>query len=230
MYNALTSPIAFLALSLLAYSFGVWINQKTKSPLANPLLISCVIVGVILVVFKIPLEKYNEGGGVLTLCLTPATIALAVPIYRQIEILKKNLFPILAGAFIGSLVSIISVYVLGNIFGLDKQIVMSLLPKSVTTPIGVALSSSLGGITAVTSLAIIITGIIGAVCLPAILKLFGFKHPVITGISIGTASHAVGTSRALQLGETEGAMSGLAIGIAGLITAVIISIGSAVLM
>ncbi|HIV61926.1 MAG TPA: LrgB family protein [Candidatus Butyricicoccus avistercoris] len=230
MYNALTSPIACLALSLLAYSLGLWINEKTKSPFANPLLISCLIVGAVIVIFKIPLETYNEGGGVLTLCLTPATIALAVPIYRQLEILKKHLLPILAGALVGSIVSIGSVYILGNLFGLDAQIVKSLLPKSVTTPIGVALSSSLGGLTAVTSLAIIITGIIGAVCLPAVLKLFGFKHPVATGISIGTASHAVGTSSALQLGEIEGAMSGLAIGIAGLITAIIISVGSAILL
>ncbi len=230
MYNALTSPIAFLALSIIAYSFGVWLNDKTKSPIAHPLLISCIIVGFILVVFKIPLEKYNEGGGVINLFLTPATIALAVPIYRQLEILKKHLLPILAGAFVGSVVSIISVYILANLFGLDWQIVKSLLPKSVTTPIGVALSSSLGGLTAITSLAIFITGITGALCLPTILKLFGFKHPVATGISIGTASHAVGTSRALQLGEIEGAMSGLAIGIAGLITAIIISVGSAILL
>lgn len=229
MHDALTSPVAFLALSLLAYSLGLWINQKTHSPFANPLLITCVIVGAVLVIFHISVEEYNTGGGFLTLCLTPATIALAVPIYRQLEILKKNLFPILAGALVGSLVSIGSVYILGNLFGLDSQIVRSLLPKSVTTPIGVALSNSLGGLSAVTSLAIIITGIVGAVCIPAVLKMFGFKHPVATGISIGTASHAVGTSRALELGEVEGAMSGLAIGIAGLLTAIIISVGAAIL-
>lgn len=229
MRDALTSPAAFLALTLLAFTAGQWVNRKTGSPLANPLLIGCVLVGAVLVAFDIPLEEYNEGGGFLTLCLTPATIALAVPIYRQLEVLKKHLLPILAGAFVGSLVSIGSVYGLGKLFGLDGRLIASLLPKSVTTPIGVALSESLGGLTAVTSLAIIFTGIVGAVFLPAFLKLLGVRHPVATGIAIGTASHAVGTSRALELGEIEGAMSGLAIGIAGLMTAIVISVGAAVL-
>lgn len=229
MYEALTSPIAFLTLSIIAYCIGLHINEKTRSPFANPLLIACIIIGFILVFFKIPLETYNKGGGFLTIFLTPATISLAVPIYRQLEILKKHLFPIMCGAFVGSIVSIISVYLLGKAFKLDKQIIYSLLPKSVTTPIGVALSTSLGGITAITSLSIVITGVIGALILPSILKKFGLKHPVATGISIGTASHAVGTSRAIQIGEIEGAMSGLAIGIAGLITAIILSIFSSII-
>ncbi len=230
MREALTTPAAFLALTLIAFTIGQWINEKTGSPIANPLLIGCILVGVVLVVFDIPLDEYNEGGGFLTLCLTPATIALAVPIYRQLEVLKKHLLPILAGALVGSLVSIGSVYGLGKLFGLDGKLIVSLLPKSVTTPIGVALSESMGGLTAVTSLAIIFTGIVGAVFLPASLKLLGVKHPVVTGIAIGTSSHAVGTSRALELDEVEGAMSGLAIGIAGLITAVVISVGSAILL
>ena len=230
MRDALTSPAAFLALTLIAFTIGQWINQKTGSPLANPLLIGCVIVGAVLVIFQIPLDEYNEGGGFFTLCLTPATIALAVPIYRQLEVLKKHLLPILAGALVGSLVSIGSVYGLGCLFGLDKKLILSLLPKSVTTPIGVALSASMGGLTAITSLAIIITGIVGAVFLPAFLKLLRVEHPVVTGIAIGTSSHAVGTSRALELGEIEGAMSGLAIGIAGLLTAIIISVGSAIFL
>ncbi len=229
MREAFSSPVAYLALTLLAYAVGQWINRKTGSPLANPLLIGCILVGTVLVVFDIPLDEYNQGGGFLSLCLTPATIALAVPIYRQLETLKKNLLPILAGALVGSAVSVGSVYALGHLFGLDRTLILSLLPKSVTTPIGVSLSQSLGGLTAVTSLAIIFTGIVGAVFLPAALRLFGIQHPVVTGLAIGTASHAVGTSRALELGETEGAMSGLAIGIAGLITAVGISLGAAFL-
>lgn len=230
MHDALSSPVFYLALTLLAFSVGQWVNQKTGSPIANPLLIGCILVGAYLILFDVPLDEYNKGGGFLTLCLTPATISLAIPIYRQFEVLKNNLFPILAGTFVGSLASIGGVYLFGRLFGLDGQIIRSLLPKSVTTPIGVALSESLGGLTAVTSLAIVITGIAGAVFLPTALKLLGIKHPVVTGIAIGTASHAVGTSRALELGEIEGAMSGLAIGIAGLLTAIIISLGSAVLL
>lgn len=227
MREAFTTPVAFLALSLLAYAFGQWVNQKTGSPLANPLLIGCIIVGVFLVVFHVSLDEYNTGGGFLTLCLTPATISLALPIYRQLEILKRHLLPILAGAAVGSIVSIASVFVLGKLLGLDGQLIRSLLPKSVTTPIGVALSESLGGMTAVTSLAIVLTGIVGAVFLPSVLRLLGVRHAVTTGIAIGTASHAVGTSRAIELGEVEGAMSGLAIGIAGLLTAIFISVGAA---
>lgn len=227
MRAAFSSPVFYLALTLLAFSAGQWVNKKTGSPIANPLLIGCILVGAYLVLVGVPLEEYNEGGGVLTLCLTPATISLALPIYRQFEVLKKHLLPILAGAFIGSLASIGSVYVFGKLFGLDAQLICSLLPKSVTTPIGVALSESMGGLTAVTAIAIVFTGIVGAVFLPTALKLLGIQHPVVTGIAIGTASHAVGTSRALELGEIEGAMSGLAIGIAGLITAVLLSVGAA---
>ena len=230
MRAAFSSPVFYLALTLLAFSAGQWVNKKTGSPLANPLLIGCILVGAYLVLVGVPLEEYNEGGGVLTLCLTPATISLALPIYRQFEVLKKHLLPILAGAFMGSLASIGSVYVFGKLFGLDAQLICSLLPKSVTTPIGVALSESMGGLTAVTAIAIVFTGIVGAVFLPTALKLLGIQHPVVTGIAIGTASHAVGTSHALELGEIEGAMSGLAIGIAGLITAVLLSVGAAVFL
>ena len=230
MRAAFSSPVFYLALTLLAFSAGQWVNKKTGSPLANPLLIGCILVGAYLVLVGVPLEEYNEGGGVLTLCLTPATISLALPIYRQFEVLKKHLLPILAGAFMGSLASIGSVYVFGKLFGLDAQLICSLLPNSVTTPIGVALSESMGGLTAVTAIAIVFTGIVGAVFLPTALKLLGIQHPVVTGIAIGTASHAVGTSRALELGEIEGAMSGLAIGIAGLITAVLLSVGAAVFL
>ena len=230
MRAAFSSPVFYLALTLLAFSAGQWVNKKTGSPSANPLLIGCILVGAYLVLVGVPLEEYNEGGGVLTLCLTPATISLALPIYRQFEVLKKHLLPILAGAFIGSLASIGSVYVFGKLFGLDAQLICSLLPKSVTTPIGVALSESMGGLTAVTAIAIVFTGIVGAVFLPTALKLLGIQHPVVTGIAIGTASHAVGTSRALELGEIQGAMSGLAIGIAGLLTAIILSVGAAVFL
>ena len=200
MRAAFSSPVFYLALTLLAFSAGQWVNKKTGSPLANPLLIGCILVGAYLVLVGVPLEEYNEGGGVLTLCLTPATISLALPIYRQFEVLKKHLLPILAGAFMGSLASIGSVYVFGKLFGLDAQLICSLLPKSVTTPIGVALSESMGGLTAVTAIAIVFTGIVGAVFLPTALKLLGIQHPVVTGIAIG---------------------------IAGLITAVLLSVGAA---
>lgn len=229
MRDTLNTPVTWLALSVLAYEIGLRLNRKLRTPICNPLLVAAVLMGAVLVLTGTPLADYNAGGGFLTLFLTPATVALAVPIYRQLEVLKKNLLPILAGALVGSIVSIGSVILLCRLFGLDDTLIHSLIPKSVTTPIGVQLSGMLGGLTPVTAIAIIITGLFGAVLLPAFLKLLRITDPVTVGIAIGTASHAVGTSRAIELGETEGAMSGLAIGVAGLMTAMLVSLGAAVL-
>ena len=229
MRDTLNTPVTGLALSVLAYEIGLRLNRKLRTPICNPLLVAAILMGAVLVLTGTPLADYNAGGGFLTLFLTPATVALAVPIYRQLEVLKKNLLPILAGALVGSIVSIGSVILLCRLFGLDDTLIHSLIPKSVTTPIGVQLSGMLGGLTPVTAIAIIITGLFGAVLLPAFLKLLRITDPVTVGIAIGTASHAVGTSRAIELGETEGAMSGLAIGVAGLMTAMLVSLGAAVL-
>lgn len=224
MSDLLQSPLLWLALSVLAYEIGLYINRKLKTPVANPLLISMILLCILLAVTGISTDTYNIGGAFITMFLTPATIALAVPIYRQIEVLKKHLIPILAGAFVGSMASMGSVFALCKLFHLPDNLLMSLLPKSITTPIGVAISENLGGIPAITAISIIITGLFGAVVLPAFLQLLHHKHSVVVGVAIGTASHAVGTSRAIELGETEGAMSGLAIGVAGLITAVTASV------
>ena len=153
--------------------------------------------------------------------LGPATVILAVPLYKQLLLLKKNFVPIIIGISVGSVVSVISVILLSTVFNLDKEIIISLIPKSVTTPIGVEISNSLGGITGITVMAVILTGITGAIIAPTVCKIFKINNPVARGIGIGTASHAVGTSKALEIGETEGAMSSLSIGIAGLITVVV---------
>lgn len=224
MREALTSPLAWLALSLILYEFAKAIAARVKSPIANPLLIASILLGAILIATDTPLETYETGGLFLTMMLTPATVALAVPIYRQLETLKQNLLPILAGALVGSVVSIGSVYGLSRALDLKWELLAALLPKSVTTAIALPLSESLGGLTAVTAIAVAFTGIVGAVFLPSFLKLIGIRDKVATGIAIGTASHAVGTSRAIELGETEGAMSSLAIGIAGLMTAGIVTV------
>lgn len=229
LLQTLNTPVTWLALSVLAYEIGLRINRRLRTPLANPLLIAAILLGTVLVLTGIPLDDYNAGGGFLTLFLTPATVALAVPIYRQLDVLRRNLLPILAGALAGSIVSIGSVIVLCRLFGLSDTLTSSLIPKSVTTPIGVQLSAALGGLTSVTAIAIVLTGLLGAVLLPAFLRLVHVTDPVTVGIAIGTASHAVGTSRAIELGETEGAMSGLAIGVAGLMTALLVSAAAAIL-
>ena len=218
MTEILTSPLTWMFLSIFCYAIGVAIQQKTGSPLCNPLLIASVLVSVLLIVSGTTYQTYEESGQLISFFLTPATVALAIPIYRKLDVL-----PILLGAFVGSCVSIGSVLLFCHLFGLSDSTTRSLIPKSVTTPIGVALADMMGGVTSITAIAIVITGIFGAILLPTFLKCIGVRNPMQMGLSIGTAAHAVGTSRAIQLGETEGAISGLAIGVAGLLTAFIVS-------
>ena len=213
--NILTENILFgLVISLIAFEIGLFIYKKTKIPLFNPLLISIALVIGFLVLFNIDFDVYNKGGQFINMFLGPATVVLAVPLYKQLQLLKEHLLPIVTGILIGSSVGIL----IGNIFGMENILTISLLSKSVTTPIGIEITNQLGGLAPVTVLAIILSGIIGAVIGPILCKLFKIKERVAVGISLGTAAHAVGTTKALELGETEGAMSSLSIGIAGIMT------------
>nr|WP_297173661.1 LrgB family protein [uncultured Agathobaculum sp.] len=227
MNELLSSAPFWMGLSIAGYACGMWLQRRTGSPLCNPLLIAALLVGTVLVGTGTPYDSYQNAGGLISFFLTPATVALALPIYRKLAVLRANLLPILTGALVGSSVSIVSVIGFSRLFGLSDVTIRSLVPKSVTTPIAVALSDMLGGLSAVTAITVVFTGIVGAVLLPAFLRCLGVKDPVQMGLSIGTASHAVGTSRAIEMGETEGAMSGLAIGVAGLLTALIVSVGAA---
>ena len=215
----LTNNILFgIVLSLLAFEIGLYIYKKTKMPIFNPLLIAIGVVIIFLLAFNIDFEKYNEGAKFINMFLGPSTVVLAVPLYKQIETLKKHATAIVIGVLFGSIIGIFSIIGMSYFVGLDTEVIKSLIPKSVTTPIGIELSNNLGGIVPITVLAIIISGITGAVIGPQICKLFKIKDSIAVGVAIGTASHAVGTTKALEIGETEGAMSGLSIGIAGLMT------------
>ncbi|WP_294186953.1 LrgB family protein [uncultured Clostridium sp.] len=215
----LTENILFgIIISLLAFEAGLLIYKKTKFPLFNPLLIAIALVIGFLIVFNIDVDTYNKGGQFINMFLGPATVVLAVPLYKQLNLLKKYLLPILVGILLGSSIGISSVILLANIFGFEKVLTISLLSKSVTTPIGIEITKQLGGLAPVTVLSIIISGIIGSILGPLLCKKFKINNKVAIGIAIGTASHAVGTSKALELGETEGAMSSLSIGIAGIMT------------
>ncbi|MGL5676076.1 MAG: LrgB family protein [Cellulosilyticaceae bacterium] len=221
MEQILNSPYMGIILSIVAYKIGIEVNRKLKTPLANPLLIAiCIIIGV-LQLGGIPLESYEKGGSIIGLFLAPATTVLAVSIYKQLKLLKKYWLPIVVGAFAGSLTSVVSIIALTKVFGLDMQLSASLVPKSVTTPIAIEISSQLGGIPPITVAAVVITGIMGAVFSPLLIKLFKVKHPIAKGVAIGTSSHALGTTKAIEIGEVEGAMSGIAIGVAGILTVVI---------
>ncbi len=216
-----TSPYFGIALSILAFWTGEKLQKKLKSPLCNPLLFAILVIVVILLVFRIPYDSYNEGGAVINMFLAPATTCLAVSIYTKIQILKENALPIVVGCTVGSLTSMGSVYLLCKLFGLDGAMTASLLPKSITTPIAVEVCQTHSGIVPVTVIAVIFTGILGSILAPFLLRLFRVKNPITAGLAIGACSHAVGTSKALELGETEGAMSGLAIGVCGIITVIV---------
>lgn len=221
MSDIFSSPFFGIALSILAFWIGVKIQKQLKSVLCNPLLIAILLTSVVLLAFDIPYESYNEGGAVINMFLTPATACLAVSIYTKIQILKKNCIPIVVGCTVGSLTSMGSVWLLCQLFGLDEAMTASLIPKSITTPIAMEVCQSHGGIVPVTVIAVIFTGILGSILAPFLIRLFRVDNPVTAGLAIGACSHAVGTSRALELGETEGAMSGLAIGVCGIITVIV---------
>lgn len=214
--------IAFgIVISLVAFRGAVLLNRKIKTPLLNPLLVAVAFIIVVLTVFKIPLQDYQQGAQLISLFLGPATAVLAYSIYRQMAVLKRHFLPILAGCLTGSVTSMASAYALCRLFGLDQAVAMSTLPKSVTTPIAMSVSEELGGITSVTVAVVIATGIMGSILAPTLIKLFHVKSPIAAGVAIGTCSHAVGTSKAMQMGEMEGAMSGIAIGVSGLLTMIL---------
>lgn len=221
MISLTASPLFGIVLCIFTFEIGLWFNRITKSPLANPLLIAILLCITVLQVFAIPLENFNQGGNIIAMFLAPATASLALNIYGQIQALKKNLLPIFAGTLVGSLVSVGSVTALCKLFGLSDALTAAMQPKSVTTPIAMEISKQHGGLVPVTVAAVIITGIMGAILAPVFLKIFRVKNPVEAGIAIGTCSHALGTSKALEIGELEGAMSGIAIGVAGLITVIL---------
>lgn len=218
MSELLDTPLFGVIISIIAFEIGLYVNRKTKLSLLNPLLVSILLIVVFLLKFDISLETYNKGGDLISFFLGPATVILAVPLYKQFQLLKENAVPILIGITAGCATAIISVLVLVDLFNLNGPIGISILPKSITTPIGIEVSKQIGGIPAVTVTAIIITGIVGTVIAPIVLKIFKIEDKVAAGIAIGTSSHALGTTKAVELGETQGAMSSLAIGVAGLIT------------
>lgn len=221
MRELLASPYFGIFLSIAAYALGCGLNRKFRTPLCNPLLIAIVLVVGVLLIFRIPYEAYNAGGEIISLFLAPATACLAVGIYSKLAVLKKYWLPILVGAVAGSASSMLSVYALCRLLGLDEQLTVSLIPKSVTTPIAVGIVESAGGLTPITVVAVIVTGILGAILAPTMIRLFRISDSVAAGLAIGACSHAVGTSKAVELGEVEGAMSGLAIGVCGVVTVVL---------
>lgn len=204
-------------MSLLAYLLGVVLKKKFKCAIFNPLLISIVITIVVLVTAHVDYDVYNQGASYLSWFLTPATVCLAIPLYEQWKLLKKNIKAVLLGIIAGVLTSLGTVWVLAEIMGLSHKEYVTLLPKSITTAIGMGVSEELGGYVTITVAVIVVTGVLGNIFGELICKIFRITDPIARGLSIGSASHAIGTAKAMELGEIEGAMSSLAIAVAGIL-------------
>ena len=207
-----------VTVSIVAYGLGCLLKNKFKLAIFNPLLISIIITILILLVSHIDYDTYYTGAKYLSYLLTPATVCLAVPLYEKLKLLKSNWKAVLAGILSGVLTTLCCILVMSLIFGLSHEEYITFLPKSITTAIGMGVSEELGGYVTLTVAVIIITGILGNILAPFICKWFHIKEPIAKGIAIGSASHAIGTTKALEMGEVEGAMSGLSIAVSGILT------------
>ena len=224
MSNFLSNSIFFgVLLCLLSYQAGVFLRQKTKIAAFNPLLISIIIVIFVLVMFNIKFEDFYKGSKYISFLLTPATVALAIPLYSKLTLLKSNFKAIMSGLIAGVLTSLISIFVMSLLFGLSHENYVSMLPKSITTAIGIGVSEELGGVSTITTAVIIVTGVFGNVSADIVYKIFNITNPIAKGIGLGSSAHAIGTSKALEMGETEGALSSLSIAVAGIITVIFAS-------
>ena len=213
-----TSAFAGVTVSLLSYMLGIWLKKKFKSGIFNPLLVSVIATILVLVVCHVDYESYNAGAKYLSWFLTPATVCLAIPLYEQLELLKANWKAVVAGIVSGVLTSLVVVYLMALLFQLEHQEYVTLLPKSITTAIGMGVSEELGGHVTITVAVIVVTGVLGNILAEAVCKIFKIHEPIAKGIAIGSSSHAIGTAKAMEMGDVEGAMSSLSIAVAGILT------------
>lgn len=212
-----------VAISLVGYVIGVQLKKKFKLAVLNPLMISIIFVVGVVLLFKLDYPSYKKQAEILNYLLTPATIALAIPLYQQLSLLRKNLLAVICGIISGVFASMSSVLAMSVLFSLSHEDLVTLLPKSITTAIGMGVSEELGGIQTITVAVIIVTGVLGNVIGEGVCKLFRITEPISRGLALGTAAHAIGTAKALEMGEIEGAMSSLSIAVAGLLTVVFAS-------
>ena len=221
MENIVSMPVCGIVITIVCYLAGIRVRKIISSPLTNPMIIANFLIILIILYTPLTLEQYLAGGNMITMFIGPVTVILALRIYRQREQLKANILPIMGGCLAGSAVSLFSVWILCRLFRLDQVITASILPKSVTTAIALELSRKNGGLAGLAISGVILTGVTAAAFCPFFIKVFRLKDPLAAGIAMGASGHAIGTAAAIELGETQGAMSGLAIGITGIITSVI---------
>lgn len=210
-----------IVLTFGAYQIGLWCRKKWPYPIVNPLLIAVILVCGVLLCVGVPVENYQEGMAGISWLLTPATVCLAVPMYEQLKLLKRRLPEILIGVAAGTLASLLVVAGMCHLFKLPNEVAVSFLPKSITTAMGIVLSGQNGGIEALTTAVIVVTGILGSLIGPFLCRLFRLADPVSQGVAFGTASHVIGTTRANQMGSLTGAVSSLSLAVAGILTALL---------
>jgi putative effector of murein hydrolase len=221
MNEIFSMPLFGILVSIGAYLIGLRLRRLIPHPLVNPLVIANVLIILAVIFSPLSPEQYLAGAGFISLFIVPATATLGLKIYRQWASFKANMIPVLGGCAAGSLVSVASIWGLCRLWGIERAITSSLFPKSVTTAIAIELSAKYGGLVGVTVPAVIISGVFSAFASPFLIKVLKLKDPVAAGVAMGTSGHAICTSVALELGETQGAMSGIAIGVAGLFTSLI---------
>ena len=219
-----TSTFFGMFITLFFYSIGMVLKQRIKHPLMNPMLFAIVFTILLLYLCGIDYQTYNNSAKYISYLMTPATICLAVPLYRQLDTLKKNLMAVMIGITSSVIVTMVSVMAFSIFFGLSRASYVTMLPKSITTPIGIGVAEELGGYVAITAASIVISGILGNIFAETVCKMFGIREPIARGIAIGCSSHALGTVKALEMGEVEGAMSSLSIALAGILTVVAASV------
>lgn len=217
------SPLPGLLLTLLAYQAACWLQQRARfHPVANPVLIAIVLVAAVLLIGGIPYSQYFAGAKLVHFLLGPATVALAIPLYAHMRRLRAQLLPILLALLAGSLTAISSAMLIAHWLGASAPVVLSLAPKSVTTPIGMAIAERIGGLPSLTAVLVIVTGIVGAVAAKALFRLMRIDDEAVQGLAIGVAAHGIGTARAFQMSEQTGAFAALAMGLNGALTALLL--------
>jgi len=221
MSEILSSQAFGIMLAMFFYIVGSYIYQKTKMPLFNPLLVATIFLMIYVQLFAIDINTFLTDLSGINVFLGPLIVSLAIPIAKQIDLIKKYLIPIILGSFTGAITSIISVLILGPLFGLEKDIINSIIPKSATTPIAIEVSSRLGGIRAITVAVVVLSAVLGVVIIPTIIKIMKIKDPRIIGMGLGSTAHAVGTAKALEIDPIAGAISGISLVISGIVTAII---------
>lgn len=224
MTDLLHSEIFILTLVIGIYLLAVFLYRKTKLALLHPLLISIPVLAMLIHILHIPYESFEKGSRIITFLLGPTVVVLGYLLYEQIEHLRENTLSILTAVFVGCLTGIVSVIFIAKYFGADQTLIASLEPKSVTTPIAMSIAEKSGGIPSITAIVVIVVGIFGGIVGPFILDRLGIKSKIAKGLALGSAAHGLGTARAMEIGTIEGAISGLAIGVMGIMTAIFVPI------